>query len=167
MKFFFLMVLFALSTLSFAQKAPKVSTIKLDSKTNYAEYDSLVLLCANFILQNNYENNSNQIDNLNAFIFILNWMSGTPDYSFMIDEKIPDICIKQSQLSSVYMASCVKYAIENKKDKPSAIDINYNGFLTFIQYCENPENGVIIKGEMKKLIKAKNENKLKDYLKME
>ncbi|MBP1673245.1 MAG: hypothetical protein H6Q25_1060 [Bacteroidetes bacterium] len=156
----------AITVVTIAQKAPKVSDIKFDSNTNYAEYESLALQCADFILQNNYETNSSNIDNLNAFLFMINWMTGTPDYSFTIEDKITKICKKQSLLSSVYMAASLKYAIEHKNDKPSANDINYNGILIFIQYCENPENGVIIKGEMKKLITAKNENKLKEYLKI-
>jgi hypothetical protein len=150
-----------------AQEAPKTTGITFGSDDSYVQYEPLVLECADFILQSNYEMNSSKKDNLNAFIFIINWMSGTPDYSYTIDSKITKICKNQSLLSSVYMAACVKYSLENKKDSKNPQEISYNGYLTFIKYCENPDNGVIIKGEMKKLIDAKNNNKLKKYLKME
>lgn len=166
-KHFILFVLLVSFFVSKAQDAPKITGITFGSPENYKEYEPLVLECANYILESNYQMNSSNQVNLNAFIFIVNWMTGTPDYSFTIDSKITKICKNQSLLSSVYMAACVKYSIENKQDAKNSQAISYNGYLTFIKYCENLDNGVIIKGEMKKLIDAKNSNTLKKYLGME
>jgi hypothetical protein len=147
-----------------AQKRSSYSSIQLETAADYAKAEKSALEAANYILTLpvNKDNNSGQ----DAARFLVDWMQGTPDYMFPLNEPIGRISQNNNpQLLIVYMACMTRYVLENDKDKsPSEDDISYNGYLIFSDYCDNPKNNVSIKGELKNLIDARKEGNLKDYL---
>ena len=98
-----------------------------------------------------------------AITFILKWMGGTSDYSFAVDEAMKKITNDDRDLVGVYAACITKYALEKGKGVDRE-DLKYNSFLLLAKYCENTGNNYKPRGEVKKLIDAKNQDKLKEYL---
>jgi len=74
----------------------------------------LVLESVNLLLKSPINENSNNLTNLKAIQFMMKWMEGTPDYQFNIDESMVKATKSNKSLLGVFLASMVKYCIENK-----------------------------------------------------
>jgi hypothetical protein len=147
-----------------AQDYSNLDKIQLNTKTNCAENETLVLECCNYILASPVNELDKDKNRLAALQFIMRWMEATPEYSFMLDESMAKVSSADPALLGVFLSCMSKYAVENKTDDPG--DVKYNSFLTFIKYCEDPASKVKLNKDLKELIDAKNTNSLKDYLKI-
>jgi hypothetical protein len=96
----------------------------------------------------------------------MRWMEGMPDYMFNLDESISEIAKSNNSLYGVFLACISKFVIENKEKSKDQEEIKYNTFLTLIKYCEDPSKNVRQSREIKDLIKARDENRLYEYLKI-
>lgn len=150
-----------------AQDYSRLENIVLKEKTDYPKNNMLVLECSNYLLNSPLNLLDNDLNHLRALQFIMRWMEGTPDYMFNLDESIVDATKSNSNLLGVYMACMTKFVIENADKSGDQNEIKYNSFITFIKYCEDPSKNVKQTKKIKELIKAKNENTLKEYLKIE
>lgn len=103
------------------------------------------------------------VNRTNAITFIRKWMLGTPDFSFTFDETIAKISKSDVEMASLYMTCLVRYAIQKGKGTDRE-EIRYNAFVKMAEYCENPANNYKARGEVKKMIDAKNQGKLKEYI---
>ncbi len=158
-----ILLLFAWTGIN-AQKHSPYANIRLETDKDYSDAQKSVLQAANFILSLpvNKENTSKS----EAMHFLVDWMKGTPDYMFPLNEPIAKISNENPELLIIFMACMTRYVLENPGDKsPEENEINYNGFLIFSDYCNEPKNKVEIRGELKNLIKARKDGNLKDYLK--
>ena len=54
------------------------------------------------------------LDRLKSLQFIIKWMSGTPDYTFTLDNITSKVTKGNDDLLGIYMACMVKYCLENK-----------------------------------------------------
>ncbi len=147
-----------------AQDLDNVDKIELKQAADYQQNESVALECAQYILSKPVDKNNSDIKHLKAMQFLIRWMDGTPDYSFSIDASINKATESNPPLLVKYLASMVKYVLENKSDKDNAPAIKYNSFLLFLTYCEGPANQVNINKEIKKLLKAREEGTLREYL---
>ena len=145
----------------FAQDFSKLDDIVMKDKSDYALYDGKVLECANYLMNLPEGNNTYRME---CNRFLIRWMSGTPDYSFDLDDTITKISKSDSDLLMLYMAAMVKFTLENKDEASDKNAVKYNSIVTLLNYCENPDNNVKLSNELKKMIKAKTEGKLKEYL---
>jgi len=161
------MILLGLNCMLFAQDFSKIKKIKFKETTDYAKYEPEVLQCCDYILSSPIDYSKTDKDYAIATKFVLEWTIGTKDYSFLIDSKITAVTKSTDGLLVLYMTSATKYVLENKEKATDKEDVVYNAMLIYIEYCENTSNKVKISGELKKMIKAKNENNLKGYLNME
>lgn len=148
----------------YAQDFSNLDNIQLKAGADYRNNDSVALNCANYLL--NTPVDTFDVSHRNTFTFLMRWITGTPDYTFRVDADIAVKAAPTPALMAVYMASIAKFALENKEQSKDADAVKYNSFLIFIQYCENPNNHVQQTKEIKNLIKAKNDNTLKAYLKI-
>ena len=156
------MFLFAFTGIH-AQKKMTYANIRLDKPEDYAKAEDAALEAANYILSVPIDKeNTNKSD---AMHFLVDWMQGTPDYLFPLNEPIGKIANENPELLILFMASMTRYVLSADDDKkPGEDNIAYNGYLIFSDYCLNPSNHVTVKGELKNLIDAKKEGNLKDYL---
>lgn len=157
-------MLFLIAGTAMSQDYSKLSKIKLKKADDYAQYDSLVLECANYIMGSSMEENMKDMNHLNALQFMMRWMQGTPDYTFMIDESTTKVMKNNDEALLILLSAFMKYTLENKEAAKDPGNMKYNAFLLFANYCENPDNKVKQTKEIKRLINAKNENTLKSYL---
>ena len=145
----------------FSQNFANYQNITLQTAADYRKIEPQIMLAYELVLSTPVDQKNN--NRLDAISFIIRWMSGTPDYSFIMDETLHKVSNGDKDILGVYFACLVKYALEHGKNVDRA-DLRYNSYLMLAQYCENPDNNLKPRGELKYLVAAKNQNQLKEYL---
>jgi hypothetical protein len=147
-----------------AQDYSKLKDIVMKDKEDFAKAEDKILECSKYVLTTPMDDeNTNRI---NALQFMLRWMDGTPEYTFTLDETVGKLAQTSDALLGVYMACMCRYVLENKDKAKNEKDVKYNSVLLLIDYARNPDNKVEISGEMENLIRAKDEHRLKEYIKV-
>ena len=72
------------SNLSIGQNFNELANKEFKSAESYKQAEKSVLMCANYLLNN--PSDSAELNRLNSLKYILNWMTGTPDYTFYISK---------------------------------------------------------------------------------
>jgi hypothetical protein len=147
-----------------AQDYSKLKDVELKDKEDFAKVEDKILECSKYILTTPMDDeNTNRI---NALQFLFRWMDGTPDYTFSLDETVGKLAQESDALLGVYMACMCRFVLENKDKAKDDNEVKYNSVLMLIDYSQDKHNNVEISGELKNLIQAKNENRLKEYIKV-
>jgi hypothetical protein len=147
-----------------AQDYSKLKDIQLKEKEDFIKAEDRILECSKYILTTPMDDeNTNRI---NALQFMFRWMDGTPDYTFTLDETVGKLAQTSDALLGVYMACMCRYVLENKEKAKDQKEVKYNSVLLLIDYSSDPENKVEISGELENLIRAKDEHRLKEYIKV-
>lgn len=150
-----------LQATAFAQQPSQYDNILLNTPAEYRKAEPRVILAADYVYSSSIDKDN--LHRTNAISFIMKWMSGTPDFSFIPDKSIIKITNNDNELLGVYFACLAKYALEKGKGVDRE-ELKINSYRLLAVYCENPENNYKPRGEIKNLIEAKNQNKLKEYL---
>ncbi len=92
-------------------------------------------------------------------LLIINWMEKT-DFTFNLNKNMIEVCNGKdnSKLLGVYMACLAKCAIQYQTN------FTEPALKLLVDYIENLENKIKQTSKIKKLIKAKDEDKLSAYL---
>jgi hypothetical protein len=161
MKIFFLILFLLVAINTFSQNVSQYDYIPLRTAVDYRKAEPQVILASDYVYSTPIDK-ENQ-NRKNAMSFIVKWMSGTSDYSFVVDETVLKITNNDNEVLGVYFACITKYALEKGKGVDRD-ELKYNSFLLLATYCENLDNNYKPRGEIKKLIDAKNQGKLNEYL---
>jgi len=146
---------------SFAQSKSQYDNVFLATASDFRRAEPQVILASDYVYSTPVEKDNAHRES--AINFIMKWMQGTPDYSFPLDETLTKIAKGDYDFIGIYIASSAKYALQKGKGV-SREDIRLNSYLLALSYCENPVNNYKIRGEIRKLADAKNQDKLKEYL---
>ncbi|HEX5171312.1 MAG TPA: hypothetical protein VFW11_19180 [Cyclobacteriaceae bacterium] len=149
-------------TQMFSQNPEDWQSIEFNSKEDYEANEGKILECANFILS--VPAKASDPARQSALGALSKWMSGTPDYQFVIDESIGKLMEKNEAVLSIYMAAMSKYALENNDHVPTAEEMEYNAFDQMLAYSKDSGNNVPMTKELKKAIQARDKGNLKAYL---
>src|SRR5918993_552024 len=125
---------------SLAQTPPNFDLIKLEHSADYKPASPFVLQTANYLLSTPLK--VDNPDRIKSLQFIYKWMTGTPDYSFRLDEAANSIFKGNNELMGIYMSAMVKYSLENKVEAKDPKTVKLNSLLGTIAYCEKKENNV-------------------------
>lgn len=136
---------------AFSQSMPAVDSINLASAADYRAAEPVAMQVCNYILSTPSDPKS--LPRLNGTKFLLDWMGGTPDYSFDLDKKVIKYFAKDLDLMGVYSASLTSAAIENKTVKDSKA-LTALAVKKFIAYISNSNNKVDLNSKLKKMITA-------------
>jgi hypothetical protein len=109
------LLLFSLTSISYAQELPNLKQVKLNKRSHYKSAEHIALKVANYLFETPI-NTKNKARN-EAGQFLLNWMDGTPDYVFNLEEKETSFFNTDSDLMLVYMAGLTKFTLENPTAK--------------------------------------------------
>lgn len=96
---------------------------------------------------------------------LIEWMSGTPDYNFPIDQSITDLTQDDTELLASMMAAMAKYSLENKaiaQKDPDAVKLQ--AIKLYLHYCANPEYDIKASKTLQKFIQAEQKGKLETLL---
>ena len=141
-----------------AQTLPDFKLIKLNRTADYKPAEPFALLTANYLLSNPIVKDNP--DRANAMEFIIKWMTGTPDHSFILDELITKLTKDNDDLLGIYAAAMVKYSLENKEASKDAKVVKLNALILMLNYCENKNNNIKMSKSLKKLSEAKQKGEL-------
>ena len=163
LNFVIFMAVFLFKTLcSFSQDFTSLSDIPLKTEPEYKEAEKQVNECAEYILDSPFDQENKNL--AEAGRFLLRWMGGTPDYKFNIDSQAARLIEGNEMLLSIYLAGMTKFVLENPDKADNQQKMKEYAVKSLLEYCENPENRIKPKGELKKLIKANQKGKLDEYL---
>lgn len=147
---------------TYAQDFSALQKVEYKEKSEYKAYEGQILECANYLLSVPADdNNPNRQDALKVLI---TWMSGTPDYKFMVDETATKLMHRNEEVLGIYFAAMTKYVLENADKAADNNEVKYNTVTLLLDYCETKTNKMKLNKELKKAIAARNEGRLKEYL---
>ncbi|MFK7970039.1 MAG: hypothetical protein AB8F95_06705 [Bacteroidia bacterium] len=138
---------------SFAQDIPEgFMNYKLEEKEDYAKAEPMIIELADYLLNEPVKPGSNLRDLAKAKL--LQWMTGTPDYSFDLHVWATEISKKEPELLMILMASMTRVGLSNpeKKDDKAFIQIESANLLA--TYIANADHNVKVKGYVKKFMAA-------------
>jgi hypothetical protein len=164
MKTLFLgLLLGVLSPVAFAQSLPDFDAIKLEKKEDFnPAADNAALQAANYLLSTPLDKNS--VNRLRAVQYVLKWMSGTPNYTFDIDERAAKFTKKDTDLLGLYLAAMTKFVLEDKASAKDQNKIKLNALKSVAAYAKDKANKVKLNSELKKIIAADEQGTLAEYL---
>lgn len=150
-KIIFIALLALTSTMSFGQNFSELAKTEFKSKESYKPAESQVLTCANYLFSN--PANQAELNRLNAVLYIIKWMSGTPDYTFDLGENAMKLTDGNSDLLGLYMAAMSKVVLDNNTQKLSSDEIYSQSEKIVVKYCSIADNKVKPSKKIKQLIK--------------
>ena len=159
-KIILLLVFLSCSITGRSQDFSDLASIPLDNAANCKKAEPKVMECAQYLLSNPA---AEDFANVNAMKFIMSWMEKTPDFTFELGGNLLKAIDSDASLIARYLASQAKTAI-NKGSIKNKEEFEIEYATLFLEYCEQPKNNVKLTSKLKKFIKAKNENKLKEAL---
>ncbi len=164
MKLVLISVLFLWATnISFSQSLPNFDEIKLKSDADFNKVaNDAALMASNYLLSTPMD--LDNFDRVRSLKYIADWMTGTPDYTFEIDEQVAKFVNKNQDLFGLYMTAMTKYVLENKSASNNQNEIKLNAVRIMLKYSSDPKNNVKITKEMKNAIKAEKKGKLEEFL---
>ena len=127
-------------------------------------YDGKALECSQYILNTPFDENDR--NRLLATQFVLSWMEATADFKFSIGTSIIDLTGTNAHMFGLAMAAMTKFSLENKEKAKDEKAVTLNSVKMVLEYCKKSENNLKPNKELKRAIKADEEGKLLEYLKL-
>lgn len=162
MKNIFLFAMLFFSTSAFTQNTTDYDEISLEKATDYQVAEPSVLTAATYLLSTPFS--SKDIQRTKSLRFVIKWMSGTPDYSFELDESVLKITKGNDDFLGLYMAGMTKYCLENKNQANDKKLVKINAVILLIKYCSDEINNIKPTKQLKKLIEANEKGELEKEL---
>ena len=145
-----------------AQTIPNYDLIKLQKNTDFKKAEPFVILSANFLLTTPFKTDSK--DRYNSLRFIGQWMNGTTDYSFIMQDMIEKIGKGDNDHLGIYVAALSKYTIENKPVIKNTNQLKVDAMTTLLNYCQDKNNNLRLTKQLKKFVEAKEKGQLEQAL---
>lgn len=144
--------IFCYSLKGFTQDYNDLGNFKFETLESYKTAEPKVLEAANYLFEN--PSNIAELKRVNAIRYIINWMQGTPDYTFEISSEATDLAKGNSDLLSLYMAAMTKVVLDNPDRVLTNKEIYDHSEELLISYCAKPENSIKPSRKIKKLMKS-------------
>lgn len=144
-----------------AQTVPQFDHVKLASKKDFKQADSTVSQLSAYLLS--IPINRDTTTRINAAQFLMKWMEGTKEYTFVINENNTRAFINNTHLMAVYMAALCKTALQHKPGIDSKI-VTLDGTKRLISYISNPANHVKNTKALQELVDANKHGELESFL---
>jgi len=144
-----------------AQNLPPFNHVKLATRKDYKQADSTVSQLSAYLLSIPIDRDT--ATRINAAQFLMRWMEGTNEYTFVINENNTRAFINNTNLMAVYMAALCKTALEHKPGVGSKT-VTLDGTKRLIGYINNPANNVKSTPELRELSEAKDKGELESFL---
>lgn len=149
-------------TLLKAQEFEVPKNCVLNKPEDYVKYENDVIKGCNWIMTTPIKEQTDKRKDVNAFL--LKWISGSPNVSIEITEKIVTFGKLNPDLLMIFMAGWTKYAIENK-DYTNKLKGNLSGIESVIEFYQKNSNDLKKDSNVEKYIKMKEKGTLEDYVK--
>ncbi|MEO8769614.1 MAG: hypothetical protein ABI402_06005 [Ferruginibacter sp.] len=147
----FIAIVFSLffSHHSFAQSFYPYGDIKLETPSDYKDAEPMVMNAATFLLSTPFK--KADTDREKAFLFLIKWTKGDPDYHFELHGVILELRDNR-ELMSLFIPAMAKFCLENKTLGSNVSLIEASAVKTVLDYCNDPiKNFTLTKKIRKKL----------------
>lgn len=104
---------------SYSQDLPNLKHVKLKKRSNYKGTEQLVLKVTDYLFATPIDKKNTS--RTEAGQFLIKWMNGTPEYTFLLEEKETNFFNTDSDLMLMYMAGLTKYTLENPTVKDQKV----------------------------------------------
>ncbi len=154
MKNYLLFFTLSVCTLSaFGQDFQEFQDYKFKNKESYKTNENNVIKCANYLFEN--PSDASELNRLTSVQFIMNWMEGTPDYTFSISSATMDFIKGNNDLLGLYLAAMSKTVLEKSNEKLKDEDIHAAAQKMLVDYCGDKNNNMKPSKAIKKILKKK------------
>lgn len=152
MKQLFFSALFFLSIVSFSQDFSKFENYPLETKEDFHKAEDLVMQGINYMFTTPFD--KKDLKRYQALGFVMNWMEGTPEYRFNIDQKAVDLTKGNDDLLGMYFAGLAKVILERKNQIPDDETVHNLVIQDLLAYTSVESNNLKPTKAMKKLGKS-------------
>lgn len=133
--------------------------LSLKTNSDYAKYNNDVVNAAKWLEETDLDKETAKRKQVNAFI--IQWVSGTPDISVDITERLTKLYGENTELMVLYLASYSRNYIENKDaTKFTAMKA---GLISIINVYKKGTD-IVKNKEMNKAVKANDNNLLDKFI---
>jgi hypothetical protein len=138
-------------------KAPRSYTLKVES--DYVKYEKEVIQCVNYIEKTPIGSN---VERSKALSFLMEWITGSPDVSVAITEKIV-FFVEEPELLGAFMGGWTKFVLEHPELNKNLIKCNAAGLISVIKVYEL--NTVLKRNtKLDEVVSANKEGKLENWV---
>ena len=113
--FVFFLLLSLKAGLSYGQELPNLKTVKLNKKASYKHTEPTVTKVVDYLFKTTADRKNKARSE--AGRFLVDWMNGTPDYVFYLEEKETHFFNTDSDLLLMYMAALTKFSLAHPAAK--------------------------------------------------
>ncbi|WP_343531339.1 hypothetical protein [Pedobacter sp.] len=103
------------ATSSFGQELPNLKNIKLNKRASYKHAESTIGKVVDYLFQTPLQKKNKSRNE--AGRFLVDWMNGTPDYAFYLEEKETSFFNTNSDFLLMYMAALTKFSLAHPTEK--------------------------------------------------
>lgn len=152
MKQLFFFALLFLSSVSFSQDFSKFEHYPLETKDDFHNAEELVMEGVHYMFTTPFD--KNDLQRFQALGFVMNWMEGTPEYRFNIDQKAVDLTKGNDDLLGMYFAGLAKVILERKNQIPDDETVHHLVIQDLLAYTSIESNNLKSTKAMRKLGKS-------------
>lgn len=159
--FVFFLLLSLQTGLSYGQELPNLKGVKLNKRASYKQAEPTVLKVIDYLFQTPADRRNKSRND--AGQFLVNWMNGTPDYVFYLEEKETQFFNTDSDLLLMYMAALTKFSLAHPavKEKQEQALGAMNLVLPYLYQQSDKKTWT---KELWRLYDASKNDKLKEFL---
>ena len=155
-------VLLSLTPFAMAQNFEVPKNYELKKAEDYAKYEKEIIDCVNWLENTPIDEERAKREEANVFLMV--WMTGSPNVSIEINASILGSIDKNKELLLIFMGGWTKYAIENPIDQKDLIKCNMAGLKSVIKVYKMG-NGVKKDKNIEKLAKLDESGGLEKWVK--
>lgn len=153
--------LFLLSLGLQGQELPNLKNIKLNKKASYKHAETTVSKVVDYLFQTPIDKKNKSRNN--AGQFLVEWMNGTPDYVFYMEEKETSFFNTDSDLLLMYMAALARFSLAKPTEKDKKIQA-LGAMNLVLPYLYQQSDKKTWTKELWQLYDASENGKLKEFL---
>ena len=146
---------------SFGQELPNLKNVKLTKRASYKHAESTVTKVVDYLFQTPLQK-KNKARN-EAGKFLVDWMNGTPDYVFYLEERETNFFNANADFLLMYMAALTKFSLAHPTEKEKQ-EQALGAMKLVLPYLYQQSDKKAWPKELWQLYDASENGKLKEYL---
>ncbi len=136
----------------------QLKNIELNNEIDCRLAEPQILICDNYILSTPVDDSN--LNRKYAIEVVKRWMNKTPNYVYHVDKNVSKILDRKGDVLAVFITAMTKFSIENPEQGNDHKAVALYAWNTTLDYAANKANNIQLTGELKKMIKAKNNGTL-------
>jgi len=146
---------------SFGQELPNLKNVKLTKRASYKHAESTVIKVVDYLFQTSLLKKNKSRNE--AGKFLVDWMNGTPDYVFYLEERETSFFNTNADFLLMYMAALTKFSLAHPTEKELRQQA-VGAMKLVLPYLYQQSDKKTWPKELWQLYDASENGKLKEYL---